>query len=65
MLTHQTPKSQYIKLMAIAQITKAFEGLENNLTNRNPCWDCEYRKPNKYDYINVCLLPEDKECIRL
>jgi hypothetical protein len=55
---------EYIKMTAVAQIAKAFENLENNLNNQNQCLSCEYRKPNRHDYINVCLLPEEKECIR-
>jgi len=30
----------------------------------NPCYQCEYRKPEVREYINVCLLDESQECIR-
>jgi len=30
----------------------------------NPCYKCQYRKPDERDYINICLLDESKGCIR-
>ncbi len=30
----------------------------------NPCYQCEYRKPDERDYINICLLDESKGCMR-
>ena len=32
------------------------------LVNINPCYGCEYRKPEVREYINVCL--RDGGCIR-
>ena len=30
----------------------------------NPCFGCEYRKPDERGYINICLLDESKPCIK-
>ena len=30
----------------------------------NPCWGCAYRAYSKYDWQNICLLDEDKPCIK-
>jgi len=30
----------------------------------NPCYQCEYRKPDEREYINICLLDENKPCVR-
>ncbi len=30
----------------------------------NPCWGCEYRKPDEEDYMNICWLDEKLECVR-
>jgi len=30
----------------------------------NPCFACEYRKQDEREYINICLLDDDKSCVR-
>jgi len=30
----------------------------------NLCYQCEYRKPDEQEYINICLLDESKGCVR-
>lgn len=40
------------------------EGYKNTPSPDNPCFGCEYRKPNEASYINICLLDEDTPCIK-
>ena len=37
---------------------------EFNPGKDNPCWGCKYRAYSKYDWQNICLLDEDKPCIK-
>jgi len=30
----------------------------------NPCYQCEYRKPEERPYINICLLDDKEDCVR-
>ena len=30
----------------------------------NPCYQCQYRKPDERHYINICLLDEAQDCVR-
>ena len=30
----------------------------------NPCFGCEYRKQNEPEWSNICLLEENKPCVR-
>jgi len=37
---------------------------KNTPDANNPCYQCEHRKPDEREYINICLLDESQECVR-
>ena len=44
---------------------KAIRGIEMGIepfdpVEENLCWGCEFRKSDEADYINVCLLDDEK-----
>jgi len=48
----------------IDMLNKLNKVAEMYYTDINPCYKCEYRKPEVRDYINICLLDESQTCIR-
>ncbi len=37
---------------------------EFNPEKDNPCWGCPFRAYSKYDWQNICLLPENDKCVK-